>query len=139
MTKKRFGVDGLSRPDEGVPPAGLAGHGMGVGDVLVAGQSVTDEDGVRLLGIQRAVGLIGHGERREQLVAIEPQRLALREMHDLARGAMDLGEADIAPRICTAGTAGQPDWSDVTSCAALLAHRSWRRAETENPARFALP
>ena len=57
------GVDRLAGADHGLPPAGLAGDGMDVGDVLVAGQRMTDENEIRLAGVERAVGLVGDGER----------------------------------------------------------------------------
>ena len=44
------------------------------GDVLVAGQRVADQDGVRLVGVQRAVGLVGDAVGAELDAAVEPQR-----------------------------------------------------------------
>ena len=69
------GIERPARPDQGFPPAGLAGHRMDVGDVLIAGQRMTDQDGVGAIGIELAVGLIGDLERREIDAAIELQRL----------------------------------------------------------------
>ena len=47
---------------------------MRLGDELVAGQRVADQDGVRLVGIERAVGLVGHAIGAELDAAVEPQR-----------------------------------------------------------------
>ena len=58
------GVDRLAGADHGLPPAGLAGDRMHVGDMLVAGERVADQDGVAALGVERAVGLVGDLERR---------------------------------------------------------------------------
>ena len=84
------GIDRLAGADHGVPPAGLAGDGMDIGDMLIAGQRVTDEHEVRLVRVQRAVGLVGDAEGRERLAAIERQRIVLAEMHDLALRIGDL-------------------------------------------------
>ncbi len=76
------GVDRPARPDHGLPPARLAGDRMDVGDVLVAGQRMADQDRVAALGVERAVGLVGDLERREIDAGIEPQRLVGPEAHD---------------------------------------------------------
>ena len=52
----------------------MAGDRVRVGDVLVAGQRVADQDRVAALGVERAVGLIGDRERPEIDAAIEPHR-----------------------------------------------------------------
>ena len=49
MTKKRSVSIDLARPDQHLPPAGLAGHRVGAGDMLVAGQRMADQDGVGLV------------------------------------------------------------------------------------------
>ena len=67
------GVDRLAGPDHRLPPAGLAGHRMDVGDMLVAGERVADQDRVAALGIERAVGLIGDLERRQIDAGVEAQ------------------------------------------------------------------
>ena len=41
------------------------------GGVRVAGKRVQDQDGVGLGGVQRAVGLVGHLDRRQRGAAIE--------------------------------------------------------------------
>ena len=40
------GIDRLARPDNGLPPTRLARHRMQIGDMLVACQSMTDENRV---------------------------------------------------------------------------------------------
>ena len=72
------GVDRLAGADHGLPPAGLAGHGMAVEDVLVAGQRMADQHGVAARGIERAVGLVGDLERAERHAGIELERLVRR-------------------------------------------------------------
>ena len=57
--EEAVGVDRLAGADERRPPAGLAGHRVLARDVLVARQRVADEDGVGLVGVERAVGLVG--------------------------------------------------------------------------------
>ena len=71
-----LGVEHAAGADQGLPPAGLAGDRMRVGGVLVAGQRMADQDRVRALGVERAVGLVGDRERAEIDPAIEPQRVA---------------------------------------------------------------
>ena len=78
-----LGIQRTAGTDQGLPPAGLAGHRMHVGDMLVAGQRMTDQDGVGALGVELAIGLIGDLERREIDAAIEPQRLVGAELRDL--------------------------------------------------------
>ena len=52
---------------------------MHIGDVLVAGQRMADQDGVGALGVEFAVGLVGDLERFQIDAAIEQQRLVLAE------------------------------------------------------------
>ncbi len=52
----------------------MAGDRVRVGDVLVAGQRVADQDRVAALGVEPAVGLIGDRERPEIDAAIESHR-----------------------------------------------------------------
>ena len=54
-------IDGLAGPDHYFPPAGLAGQRMGIGDMLVPGQRMADQNGIGFVGIERAIGLIGDG------------------------------------------------------------------------------
>ncbi len=67
-------VQDLARADDALPPAGLAGDGIAVGDELVARQRMADQDGVRLLRVQLAIGLVGHPVRSEIDAAVEAQR-----------------------------------------------------------------
>ena len=68
------GVDRLAGADQHLPPAGLAGDGMGLGHEMVAGQGVADHDGVRAVGVQRAVGLVGDLEAADLDPAVQPHR-----------------------------------------------------------------
>src|SRR5262249_25673701 len=70
----------------------LAGDGMDIGHVLVAGQRVADEHEVRLIRVQRAIGLISDGERHKLLAAVERQRIV--EMDDLALRIGDLRKSN---------------------------------------------
>jgi hypothetical protein len=45
------------------------------GDVVMAGERVADEDGVRLGGVERAVGLIDQIVGRQNAAAAQMQRL----------------------------------------------------------------
>ena len=66
---------------------------MHVGDVLVAGERVADQDGVRALGIELAVGLIGDLKRRKIDAGIEPQRLVASEPHERRLRVLRLARA----------------------------------------------
>jgi len=68
-------VQHLARSRERRPPSGLAGDGMLLGHVLVAGKRVADQDGVAALGVERAVGLVGDGVAAEARAAVERERL----------------------------------------------------------------
>ena len=60
MTKKTVGVERLARPDHVVPPADVVRIvGVVAGDVVRRVQRVADEDGIRPVRVQLAVGLIG--------------------------------------------------------------------------------
>ena len=69
-----IGVEDAAGADEIVPPAAPAGDRMRPGGVLVAGQRVTDDDGVRFRRVQPAVRLIGDGKVAERDAAVELQR-----------------------------------------------------------------
>ena len=71
--EEAVGVDGLARTHHGLPPAGLAGDGMRARHVLVAGQGMRDENGIRLRPIQDAIGLVGNAVGRELPPGIEAQ------------------------------------------------------------------
>ena len=70
-----LGVEQLARPGENVPPAGLAGDRMRLGNILIAGQRMADQDRVRAIGIELAVGLVCDRIGREALAGIERKRL----------------------------------------------------------------
>jgi len=53
---------------------------MDVGDVLIAGQRMADQNGVGTVGIELAIDLIGDLERRQIDAAIELQRLVHAEL-----------------------------------------------------------
>jgi hypothetical protein len=67
-------IEGQAGPDRHLPPAGLAGHRMDFGRELVAREGMAEQDGVRALAVQRAVGLVGNRERADFDPGIEPHR-----------------------------------------------------------------
>jgi hypothetical protein len=67
-------IEDLARSDQALPPALLACDGMRLGDELVAGQRMTDKDGIALGRVQLAVGLVGHAIGAEIDAAVEAQR-----------------------------------------------------------------
>lgn len=69
-----FRIDRLARANHAWPPAGLAGARMGGGDKLVAGQRMADQDCVRSILGQRAVGFIGDVYGSKLRAAVQPQR-----------------------------------------------------------------
>ena len=74
--EEAVGVDGLARPDETIPPPWLAvGGRVAPGDVVVAAQGVGDEDRVRLVRQQRAVGLIAQGQAGQFAAELQRERL----------------------------------------------------------------
>ena len=90
---------GVERPagtDHGLPPAGLAGDRMHIGDMLIAGQRMADQDGVGAVGIEFAIGLIGDLERRQIDAAIELQRLVHAELRHQRRRMIGLVGAILA-------------------------------------------
>ena len=86
------GIDRLARPDHGLPPAGLAGDRMIIGDMLIAGQRMTDEDRVGFRGVERAVGLIGDRQGAQRAARVELERAVGAEMHDQAMRRIDLAK-----------------------------------------------
>ena len=74
MTKKRLVSIGLPGPTMVVHQPGLPVIGIVGGDELIAGQGMTDQDGVALVGVERAIGHIGDGEGRQRAAAIQLQR-----------------------------------------------------------------
>ena len=96
--KVALGVDRPAGPHHRVPPARLAGHRVNVGNVLIARERMADQNRVRTVGIERAVGLIGNLERRQIKACIKPQRRRDTKPHErgmrvlgLARGRSELG------------------------------------------------
>ena len=85
--KEAVGVDRPARPDHRLPPAGLARDRVPVGDMLVAGQRMADEDGVGFLRVELAIRLIGDSERREPCAGIEFEHPVGAEPHDRLCGA----------------------------------------------------
>src|SRR4029079_10315619 len=83
----------LAGADHGLPPARFLRDRMGVGDVLVAGQRVTRQNGVRARGIECAVGLIGDLKRAELDAGIELERLVGPEAHDRRMRLVDFADA----------------------------------------------
>ncbi len=69
-----IGVEHLAWPDDGLPPARLAGDRMGAGHILVTRDRMADQDRVGSLGVELAVGLIGNGDGRQIDAAVETQR-----------------------------------------------------------------
>ena len=70
-----FGIDRLAGADHRLPPAGLAGDRMSVNYMLIAGECVTDQNGVAARGVERTIGLISDLHWREIDAGIEPQRI----------------------------------------------------------------
>src|SRR5258706_7199767 len=75
-------IDSLAMPDESIPPTRLLVFRIGVlsGDVSVRGQGVTDEDGVRLLGIELAERFVADRERRNRLPMREAETVVEKEI-----------------------------------------------------------
>src|SRR6516225_497495 len=74
-------VDRPAGADHSFPPARFLGDRMNVGDVLVAGKRMADQDCVAALGIELTIGLVGDLKWSEIDAGVEPQRLILAEAH----------------------------------------------------------
>ena len=94
-------VDRPAGADHGLPPARLARDRMDIGDMLIAGERVADQHGVRALRIQRAISLIGDLERREFDACVELERLVRTEQDK--RRARPVRFADAIRRIVFCG------------------------------------
>ncbi len=94
--EKAVRVDGQAGADHERPPAArLAGDRVAACDMLVARQRMADKHGVGPVGVERAVGLIGDGERREAHPAVERERRfrteSLGRVHRLDRRGASIG------------------------------------------------
>ena len=121
------GVDRPPGPDHGLPPARLLRDRMDVGDMLVAGQRVADQDGVGALGVERAVGLVGDLERREVDAGIELQRLVRAEAHDQRMRIVRLARA-VGGIKCDAGSTSTIFTTRLGAAECAVIHatgRSW--------------
>ena len=58
----------------------LAGARMDAREMLVAGQRVADQDGVRCVGVQDAIGLVRDLDRCQHPAAVERQRTGQRQL-----------------------------------------------------------
>ena len=86
-------IDRLAGADHGLPPAGLARDRVDVGDVLVAGQRVADENGVGAVGVELAIGLVGDLPGSQRGARIEGERLVRAEARHRARRLVGLSQA----------------------------------------------
>lgn len=78
--KISIAVQTFSRTDESVPPAVfLFSAGVVSGSMSVAGQCVTNKNGVAGSAVQRSVGLIRYGNRAKFCATCEFQRPATAE------------------------------------------------------------
>jgi hypothetical protein len=75
-------IERTARTNQCFPPTGLAGDGVHIGDMLVAGQRMADQDRVGAVRVELAIGLVGDLERRKIDPAVERQRLIGTEMRD---------------------------------------------------------
>jgi len=76
-SEEAVGVDRLAGSDEVVPPAALCGIAVVSRGVRVAGQCVADDDGVRRVGVELSVGLVGDLDRGERGARVEHERVVL--------------------------------------------------------------
>src|SRR6185312_17435402 len=88
---KAVRIDWLAGANDVFPPTGLAGNRVSARGVLVGGQRMANEDGIRLYRVEFAVSLVGNRERCQVLLTSQPQRRASVEMHDRARRLVHLG------------------------------------------------
>jgi hypothetical protein len=80
----RVRVDRPTRADQDVPPTAPIRVALVPGGVRVPRQGVADHHRVRALGVQRAVGLVRHVDRREAHAAVEDERILVGEQADAA-------------------------------------------------------
>jgi hypothetical protein len=84
--EEAFGVQRLARAHQVVPPAFLAG-GIQSGDMVRGVQCMAHQHGVALVGVERAVGLVGQLVVGQARATLERERLA--EVHRLRRDLTD--------------------------------------------------
>jgi hypothetical protein len=70
-------------------------------DVLITRQGMADQDGVRFVGVQLAVGFVGNRERGDVAAAVQAEGFAGREADDETLGIGDLTQRGIR-RCCLA-------------------------------------
>src|SRR5664279_1502877 len=75
-----------------MPPASFPGDRMFVGNMLVSRQGVADQDGIRLLRVELAVGLIGDRQGAQRDTGIHLERTIGAEMHHEAIRRVDLAK-----------------------------------------------
>ena len=97
--EETVGIDRLAGTDHQRPPAGLAGHRIGAGNMLVAGQRVANQDGVGMVGVEFAIGLVGNLPGRDRRAGVEGKRRVRAETHDEARRIVGLAAAQARLRI----------------------------------------
>jgi hypothetical protein len=74
--KEFVGIERSTGADDVVPPADIVGLvGVVAGDMVVAGEGVADENGVRLGGVECAVGFIDQIVSGQNPAAAQVQRL----------------------------------------------------------------
>src|SRR5690606_15518395 len=118
-------VDGLARANHGFPPSRLAGHRMAARHVLVSGERMAHQHGVRARRVQPAIRLVGNLEGAERNPAIERQRPVSPE-------ANDFGVARVVSLAQSAGCltfAGQVGFNHICSKCPRAALRTSRAGD----------
>src|SRR4051795_8860301 len=54
--KKPIGVNRPTGPDDHIPPTGLPGNGMALGNILITCERVADQHGIAAVGVQSSIG-----------------------------------------------------------------------------------
>ena len=104
MTKKRSVSTGRPGPTTVLPPAGLAGERMRLGDVLVAGQRMADQHGV---GLGRRSARRRCGRRRSAGRGATPQSSASPSVERDVAGGDARGSASVRRSMCSIGISAQ--------------------------------
>ena len=106
------GVDGFAGADEVVPPAGFfVGRGVPTSAVVIAAESMANEDGVVAGGVQRAVGFVAELETGNALAAAEGERMRVDEI--ARRYEADLAGARWRGVVSAPGADGNVSMSSV--------------------------